>query len=115
MEETPRTFFTLATIGTFAGASAAVALLGNTFRALTGINAAWPPFLCSLVVSWVVAYELKALDDLVIGGFLVLLNACLLFWSALGMQETALRLKPTAGGPRPQGRGNVKFWSGWFR
>lgn len=115
MGETPKTLFTLAGISTFAGASTAVALLGNTFRALTGINAAWPPFVCSLVVSGFVGYELKALDNLVTGGFLVLLNACLLFWSALGMQETALRLKPTAGGARPQGRGKVGFWSGWFR
>jgi hypothetical protein len=115
MQEAPKTFFTLATLGTFAGASAAVALLGNTFRALTGINAAWPPFLCALVVSAFAAHQLKALDDLVTGGFLVVLNACILFWSALGMQETALSLKPTVGGARPQGRGNVNFWSGWFR
>jgi hypothetical protein len=115
MQEMPKTFFTLATIGTFAGASAAVAVLGNTFRALSGINAAWPPFVCALLVSGVAAYELKALDNLVTGAFLVVLNACLLFCSALGMQEAALGLEPKAGGARPQGRGKVKFLSGWLR
>jgi len=115
MPETSKTLFSLANIGTFAGASAAVTVLGNTFRALTGINAAWPPFVCALLVSFVGAYTLKALDDPVIGGFLVLLNACLLFCSALGIQETALRIKPTPGTVRPQGLGKVRFWSGWFR
>jgi hypothetical protein len=115
MSDAPKTFFTLATMGTFAGASAAVALLGNTFRVLTGANGAWPPFVFALLVSGIAAHQLKAFDDLVSGLFLVVLNACLLFWSALGMQETALRLKPSAGESRPQGRGNVKFWSGWFR
>ena len=113
--EDSKAFFTLTTIGTFAGASAAVALLGNTFRVLTGINKAWPPFVLSLVVSAVAAYELKAFGDIVTGSFLVVLNACLLFSSALGMQETALGFQPAAGGAKPQGRGNVRFWSGWFR
>ena len=106
--------FDIKAIGTYAGASLAVVMLTNTFRKLTGINAAWPAFVCSLVVSGIGAYAADSLKD-IIGVFVAVLNACLLFCSALGIQETALQAKPQGGGARPQGRGKVDFLSPWFR
>ncbi len=106
--------FTVSSLGTFAGASAAVAVLGNTFRKLTGINRAWPPFVCAVLVSGFVAYESKAFDNQVQGAMIVLLNSCLLFLTALGMQEAAISLQPTPGGPKPFGKGPTKFWSHWL-
>jgi hypothetical protein len=115
MPSSVSSLFDIKAIGTYAGASLAVVILTNTFRTLTGINAAWPAFVFSLVVSGIGAYAANSLDNGVVGIFIVVLNACLLFCSALGMQETALQAKPQAGGARPQGRGKVGFLSAWFR
>ncbi len=74
--------------------------------------------MASLVVSYAGSWQLGNLKD---GGGAVLafFNACMLFCSALGMQETVVGIdvasKRVRGGTEEHGRRAVKWLSSWFR
>ncbi len=104
-------FFTLTSIVSFGGASLALVVMTNTLRKLTGWNSPWIPFLGSLIIVVVAAYQLGTLKN-VLDGFVVLLNACLLFCNALGINE-GIAPSGRAGGALPQGRKAIRFFSSW--
>jgi hypothetical protein len=116
MPDTVQSLFTFASIATFGGASAAVAVIANTYRRFRKSDSSIPAFVASLAVSFVGAYTAKSW--LGIGeSFLIVLNACLLFCSAAGMNEVALTAAqaPPPGGVQPHGLQPVPWLSSWFR
>lgn len=83
---------------TFGGASAAVWLLMNTFRRLTKFTSPWWTFCFCLLIAYTSAFMLQQLGGL--GDVVVaLLNSCLLFCTALGINETFVNISDT--GPEP--------------
>ena len=112
----PNELFTAGSIGTFAGASAAVWVLTNVFRVLLKRDSVLFGFVVSLVISFVGAYAAQALSGLV-QIFLVFLNGCLLFLTAAGVQgfaNGAVQGQP-ADRTKLQGRKDVKFLTPWFK
>jgi hypothetical protein len=115
MENAIKEFFTSNAMLTFGGASAAVWIFTSAFRLLFKTNSVVFVFVASLIVSFVGAYIAGTYKDLV-GIFLWLLNGCLLFCSAAGIQETfanAAKPKPV-GKIEPHGARPFKFLSSYF-
>jgi len=110
----PDQLFTLQSFGTLAGAAGAVTILTNTFRRLCGVNALYAPFAFSLLISAVGAYAAGKTDS-VVGWVVVILNACLLFCAASGIQEAAVTGAQPAGSAKSQGRERLPWLSSWFR
>lgn len=82
-------FFTPESLGTFAGASAAVFAIANAISYVVGRDWKVLPFLVSLGVSFALAaggHALKGVDDWLVA----FANGCLLFCTAVGIQITAL-------------------------
>jgi len=116
VQESTQSFFTLASFGTFAGASTIVMVLSNTVRKLLKIDSPWPAFIASLLAASVGAYSAGAWKTPT-AILLIVLNACLLFCSALGIQQTAIGLttNPATGGvTKRRGRAPVRWLSPWF-
>jgi hypothetical protein len=105
-------FFTLDTLGTMAVASAAIIAVTNTLRRAVGLGGAIVPFLVSLVITFGTAKIANKLGDWPEGG-VAFFNACLLYCTATGAQETAA--------PRPAGttdlqsRRRLPLLSSWLR
>ena len=114
--QTPQ-FVTWEFLGTYASASFVVAVVTNTIRRVTGISAPWTAFVSSVVVSAALSWHLGTLKDLA-GAALAFFNACMLFCSALGMQETALdveaKAKRVPGQFKEHARRQIKWLSPWF-
>lgn len=109
----PDQLFTLQSFGTLAGAAGAVTVLTNTFRRLVGINSLYVPFGFSLLVSAVGAYVAQTTSG--VGWVVMVLNACLLFCTASGIQEAAIKGAEPAGLAKTQGRQRLPWLSSWFR
>lgn len=112
-------FLTAKALGTFSGASVATVITGNTFRLLSRRD--WPiiPFVCALGFAYAAATIVghpKSASDY----GLILLNACLLFCTALGANEVlvsgaaASRAKERVGAHGRSVR-EVKWLQPWFR
>jgi uncharacterized membrane protein len=107
--------FTAQSLGTFAGASSAVMILTNVFARLVGRA---PPAVIALAIAMLVAflgaYGLGQLTG-VVDIWLAVLNGCLLFSSAVGIQETVSRggSGGTVPPPAAPGAGPWKLQS-WF-
>jgi hypothetical protein len=112
-------FFTADSLGTVAGASVVIIVVTNTIRSVGKIDHMAVPFVVSLLVSFGVAAQagkLEAWPDYAIAFF----NACLLFCTATGAQETIVS---GSKGKREGGaedhslrrRGPVKWTSSWLR
>ena len=107
------TLLTQSTILTAAGSTVAVWAVGNALRVGFRVNVPWIPLLLSLVLSFAIAYKSEALTD-PLSWLLALVNGCIIFLAATGVQQTA-----TAEGPKPQGvqqeaRPRVRFLTPWF-
>ena len=115
MSESINNFFTMQSIGTLAGASASVVIISNSYRMLTKSNSVKPPFIISIIVSFIGAYEANSWMG-VTEIFFIFLNGCLLFCTALGAQETTVGIanRPAPGTVTAQGRKPVKWLSSWF-
>jgi hypothetical protein len=115
MAGTVETFFTFQSFGTVAGASAAVMVVTNTYRRLRGSDSPWVAFISALIISFVGAYQANAWRGL--GEvLLIVLNACLLFCTALGINETAaagVASRPLTG-VSPLGLRKVAWLSSWL-
>lgn len=111
----PEALFTLASVGTLAGASAAVVAVTNTARKLFKLDSAWPAFLASCIVAFVGAYGLSQLSVFV-DYVIAFLNACLLFCMSTGLQETIVTAvePPRAKEIETHGRRDVKWLSHWM-
>lgn len=109
-------FFTRESVLTFAGASGATLILTNTVRKLFRLETVWVPFAISLVLAFVIAGSTDAL-----GGFLdvvlAILNGCLLFCTALGLQEGVVASATAKEEERPtrQAKRPVPWLSSWVR
>lgn len=105
--------YTLQSFGTLAGAAGAVTVLTNTARRLLGVNSLYVPFGFSLLISAVGAYVAGTTGA--VGWVVVVLNACLLFCTASGIQETAAKGVQPAGDAKPHGRQRLPWLASWFR
>jgi hypothetical protein len=116
MTETPQAFFTGRSLFTLGGASLAVVVVSKSIRTLLKWDSPWPAFIVALVVCFASAHSLKVLNGPV--DYLVsALNSCLLFCTALGMNETTAinhDLKGRAVTSDRQNK-NVGWWSSWLK
>lgn len=97
-------FFTIDSLGTIAVASTVIIVVTNTVRRVFGLGHILVPFLVSLLVCFGVAQQadkLASVADWAIAFF----NACLLFCTATGAQETVI------GGLKGQPEGDARLHS----
>src|SRR6266704_3667485 len=80
-----QSFFTLASVGTLAGASAGVVAVTNTVRSFTPWRSPLVGYLVCLALAFVGAREVGRLNGGV-DAFVAFLNSCLLFCTAAGIQ-----------------------------
>jgi hypothetical protein len=114
---TVQNFFTIESFITFGGASLIVLILTNTYRKLTKSDQPLVAFIAAEIVAFIGAAQSNTLTSF--GQYFVaFLNGCLLFCSALGINETAV----AARAPKPpsdiQEHGEkkpVKWLSSWYR
>lgn len=119
MPDTSAALFTYQSFGTLAGSSLAVVVVTNTYRKLFRSESAWPAFIAALAISFAGAYVANKWLD-VPDALLILLNSCLLFCSALGIQDVVVtgndRARAAAPSVKPQGRPKSVNWiSSWFK
>jgi hypothetical protein len=109
-------FFTSQSLGTFAGASTATVVVSNTLRKLLRRNWILIPFLVALALSCVAAAVTKAFGS-ALDVVVVLINGCLLFCTALGLEETIVDVTTPreTGAPKAQAAGPVPWLSSWIR
>lgn len=111
-----QSFFTVKSLLTLGGASLAVVAVGKTIRTLLGWQSPWPAFIVSVAVCFIGAYSSKALNEPL--DYLVsTLNSCLLFCTALGMNETTAtrkRLRSRTVTDSTES-GKIEWWSSWLR
>lgn len=119
MPALPQQLFDLTSLGTFAGATAAVFVLVNTARMLTPVRTPWLAFGISLAVAFVGAQASGAAHG-ASTWFVTFLNGCLLFCTASGANELAAsRRAPSPQAPQtPQTESGAPkrppFVSSWF-
>jgi len=106
------TYFTWAMLGTLAGASTAVVVVGNTMRKLLKVDSPWVGFVTSLAVVFGVAIFTEQLTGLETG-VLAFLNSCLLFCTALGINDTTNVALSFA--PGPYGKSRDSWISAWLK
>jgi hypothetical protein len=106
----PQEFFSSNSVLTFTGATAAIFVVSNTIRVLTGRSILLVNFLIALIVAYLGAYISHALVD-VVNWFLTALNGCLLFCATAGVQEVGkVAMERPPAGPQK----SVRFLSSWF-
>lgn len=108
-------FITTTSILTFGGASVVVWLFSATIRRLLRLGTLWVPFLVSLIVAGVVAWQTEALSS-PLEWLVALANCCLLFCTATGLNETAeglVRPQP-AGETRTHSKKPRKWLESWL-
>lgn len=111
---TTTNFLTAASIGTFAGATIAVWAVTNTLRRAFNIERAYIPLVVALLVSIGLAIQ-SGMYKSFLGILLTILNACLLFLSAAGMQQAGdIEFRGTEGASR-QGKKRVGWFTPWFK
>jgi hypothetical protein len=109
-------FFTGQSLGTFAGASFGVTIVGNTLRRVSGRELIWAILLISILFAYVAA-EITGHPHSLVDLVLILLNGCLLFCTALGINETLVSAKQQAdntGKPKPQAARTIGWVGSWL-
>ena len=106
----PDELFTPTNIASLAAASAAVTVVGNALYKVAGWDPRWTAFVAALAIAYLVLI-MKANREWY-EWVLAFFNACLLYCSALGINETgvAVSTKPGAGFARP-----APFFATWIR
>jgi hypothetical protein len=107
-------YFSWAGLGTLAGAVAAVVVVTNTVRQLLKIDTPWVAFVVSILVVYGVALGSHALNS-VAGYIISFLNACLLFCSALGANQSLVAGAKRAGDTQAFGTRQVRWLQPWLR
>ena len=108
----PNEFFTVQTLGSFAGATGATVVIANTYQQLLKGNPKWVAFVTAQVVVLGTAYFLKVEPAGYLLGFL---NGCLVFLSAAGGSE--IISNNNAGDPELQGangKSRRNWRTSWF-
>jgi hypothetical protein len=85
--------FTLATLGTSAGATAATLVVGNTLQSVFSLSAKWLPFVVAVLIMIFVALFTNTTE--VSAYFLAILNGCLVYCSAVGLNTMTSRQPPS--------------------
>ncbi len=108
-------FFTWTGIGSLTAAVAAVVVVTNTARHLLKIDSPWVAF----VVSMVVVYSLALVNGVLHGPadyVISFLNACLLFCTAVGANQSAVAgAGQRSGDPQAYGQRDIHWLQPWFR
>ena len=115
MDTTVQNFFTPSSIATVGGASLAVMVITNTLRSVFKWNSPVVGFVTALVVAFFGAIISGMLHSVVDFG-IAIINGFLLYSSAAGIQETAVRTAQSQTlesrqATAPQG---IKWLSSWF-
>jgi hypothetical protein len=111
----PRDFYTWESLGTLAIAAGAVLVVSNTLRTLFRVDSPWIPFGVSVVLAVLGAHAAGGLTTAP-GWILALLNACLLFCTATGANQTLVAAASRRGGERRvEGERGVGWLSSWLR
>jgi hypothetical protein len=84
--------FTLATLGTSAGATAATLVVGNTLQSVFNLNAKWFSFVVAELIMIFVA--IFTTTTILSAYFLAILNGCLVYCSAVGLNTMTSRQPP---------------------
>lgn len=108
----PSDWFTPASVGTFAAASAAVLVVANTVRKLLGWSSVWVGFVIALVIVLVGANASGQLNTFV-GILIAILNTCLLFCTVFGINEAVLGLAKTRTAIKAADRRALPWFSSW--
>jgi hypothetical protein len=85
--------FTLATLGTSAGATAATLVVGNTLQSVFNLSAKWLSFAMAELIMILVVVFTSATD--ISGYFLAILIGCLVYCSAVGLNTMTSRPLPS--------------------
>ena len=109
----PTEFLTLKALGTYGGASLATWAVGNTLRKVLSRDWAILPFLAALLFSYVAA-DITADPDSAAEYGLILLNACLLFCTAVGLNEVAVATADEQGGVKAHGTRSIRWLQTWY-
>ena len=108
-------FFTWASFGTLGGASFGIVVVGSTLRRVLKLDTVWIPFILSILVAAVLSYISGTVLS-VSGVALAVLNSCLLFCTALGMNDGIVSgLPKEGGGAQPYGARRVTLVQHWLR
>ena len=91
--------FTLTTLSTFAGATAATVVVTNTLQSVFNLDAKWISFLVAEVILILVAIFAHTAE--VSGYFVAVLNGCLVYSSAVGLNTMTSR-PPQTDAPTPR-------------
>jgi len=114
MTEATQAFLSEKSLLTLGGASMAVVAVSKTLRTLFKWDSPWPAFIVSVAVCFTGAYSLKVLNEPL--DYLVnALNACLLFCTALGMNETAGARRQSLRAKSLGAEKSVGWWSSWLK
>lgn len=106
-------FITLKALATYGGATTAVFILNNTVYRLGGPRSVWVPFIVAQLVAFIGAGSAGAITSLG-AAFIVLLNGCLLFCSALGANEAMSSTDRPPGQVKLHAGEKRKWLSSWF-
>ena len=114
--------FTLTTLSTLAGATAATTVVGNTLQSVFNLDAKWISFVVAEAILILVVIFTHPAE--VSGYFVAVLNGCLVYASAVGLNTMTSKLpmseQPTPRsaetGGAPRRRTNVRrdFFSRWW-
>ncbi|ESZ02618.1 hypothetical protein NKH92_23385 [Mesorhizobium sp. M0871] len=120
----PQELFTLATLGTLAGATGATVIVGNTIQSVANYGAKWLSLVIAELIIVAVAFFAGATD--VSAYFVALLNGCLVYASAIGLNTMTSPAQPL-GSPSPRSANQVGlppqdisgsrgrgFWNRWW-
>ncbi|TYL83156.1 hypothetical protein [Bradyrhizobium cytisi] len=113
--------FTIATLGTFAGATAATVVVGNTLQSVFRVSAKWLTLLLAEAIVILVAVFNHTSE--LSGYFVAILNGCLVYSAAVGLNTMTSKAPPPEGPtarsteeaglpPRQNVRGG--FFSRWW-
>ncbi|MGD8353168.1 MAG: hypothetical protein PVJ01_03305 [Pseudomonadota bacterium] len=102
--------FTLASLGTFTGAVMAVVVIVNTIRHVFNWGPRWFGLALSILVSFVAFYITVYIGEGpgvktpgLLKYFIILLNGCLIYTSAFGVQNTVIARTSPVGTPAGAG------------
>jgi hypothetical protein len=113
--------FTIATLGTFAGATAATVVVGNTLQSVFKVSAKWLTLAIAEAIVILVAIFTHTSE--LSGYFVAVLNGCLVYSAAVGLNtmtskprspdEPTARSTEEAGLP-PRQKVRRSFFSRWW-
>lgn len=93
----PTEFFTAGTMLTLIGGSSAVLVVSNTFQQLTNRDPRWVAFALSVLFSFIGTFQALPPDTgfRLLNGLVALINGCLLFCTATGINVAAGKPSPS--------------------